>query len=58
MYRSESVFTAHRWDDCYIFDLLIEMNKNTLSCCGLNKTFGAPLDYEEYFFHDKGHRGG
>jgi len=58
MYRSESVFTAHRWDDCYIFDLLVEINKKTLSCCGLNKTFGAPLDYEEYFFHDKGHRGG
>ena len=58
MYRSESVFTAYRWDDCYIFDLLVELNRKTLKCCGLNKVFGAPFDYEEYFFHDKGHRGG
>ena len=58
IFRSGEAFKQYRWDDCYIFDLLVEMNKDKLSCCGLNTIFGAPLNYEEYFFHDKGHRSG
>lgn len=56
IFRTGEVFKQYRWDDCYIFDLLVELNKDKLSCCGLNTIFGAPLNYEDYFFHDKGHR--
>lgn len=58
IFRTGEAFKQYRWDDCYIFDLLVELNKDKLSCCGLNTIFGAPLNYEEYFFHDKGHRSG
>lgn len=58
MYKSEQVFEYYRWDDCYTFDLLVEMNRDQLRCSGLNTIFGAPFNYEEYFFHDKGHRAG
>ena len=58
VFRSGEAFKQYRWDDCYIFDLLVEMNKDKISCCGLNTIFGAPFNYQDYFFHDKGHRGG
>ena len=57
-YSSGKVFSHYRWDDCYTFDLLTDKCREWLRCCGLTKTFGCDFDINDYFFHDKGWRGG
>jgi hypothetical protein len=58
IYKSLNAFNQYRWDDSYIFDTIVELNRDKLSCSGLNRIFGSSFDYEEYFFHDKGNRDG